>query len=320
MKKPSSSSSSSSSSSELDPSISRKIAAGEQLDLLIKPPSARTVQTVDFFSNTVRQIYSHNKYTIMLSSSIGTTSPVVCLFLNHKNHRKQVVSSAKYVYLSSFNKAINAAFSDSLSETDLVGTYKLCVCYRKHVYKCKDISGTVYIIWAEYVNRTNAGNVACTIYQNVPILLNFDGQARLKALFILKTDINDESDLMRIAITEHDPVILFNKDDPLFVCEVRSLTPREPAGLSIETLTYMDAVSSVSTINKETVNLIKRMPNHFASSIDVEEDYYESQPQPGPDQGSPRSVLYLKDVDIHRNFQTTPPIVPSDAEDPFAEK
>lgn len=308
---------------ELHPHIVRKIDAGEQLDLIVNPPHDGMVRVVDFFSTTVRQVYSNNKYTIMLSDAIGP-SPVSCLFLNHKDHRKQVISSSNYMYLSSFNKALNAAFESSLSETDSVGTYKLCVCYGQHVYKCKDISGTIYIIWALYVNCTNAGNVARSIYKNVPILFNFDGQARLKGVYILKAQVQGESDLLRIPITLNDPVLLFSKKSPFFVCEVRVTYPGEGQSSSgIQTLSYSDAVNCASSLSGETVSIIKSLPNHFASSIDVEEDYYDggnhsiTTVTQKPDQGSPRAVLFLQDVNIHRDSQVTPPIVASDCEDPF---
>ncbi len=317
-------------SNELSPEIASKIEAGSQLDLLYHQRGG-IVQVVDFFSETVREVHISGAYQIMISSKILATKKqdVICLFPNHRVEKKQVVKASDYTYLSSLNKDINAAFSASLEKTDVSDRIKFAVCYGKHVFICKDISGTIYLAWASHINRTNIGNVANTIYTNVPIILNLDGQARIKALFILKPVIRDEAELERVPITHSNPQLLYNKDQSIFVCEVR--TERPTASL-VKTVSRKEALAFVSATSKSDTIRIKREKNPFAASVDMEEDVgymtdgrdvtfsYGS----GPDVGTPRAALYLREGGsmAMRPVSVTPPLVRSDGErctDPFVD-
>lgn len=317
-------------SADLAPEIARKIEEGSQLSLLCHQRGG-TLQIVDFLSEIVREAYITGTYQIMISPKIlaSAKQDVVCLFPNHRVEKKQVIKASDYSYLSSLNKDINAAFSASLEKTDSSDRIKFAVCYGKHVFVCKDITGTVYLAWASHINRTNTGNVANTIHTNVPIILNLDGQARFKALFILKPVIRDETELDRVPITRSNPQLLYNKDQSIFVCEVRT---ERPVASLIKTVSRKEALAFVSATTKSDTVRIKREKNPFASSVDMEEDVgymtdgrdvtfsYGS----GPDVGTPRSALYLREggSTALRPVSVTPPIIRSDGEcatDPFVE-
>jgi hypothetical protein len=308
---------------ELLPEIAQKIESGNHLDLLIHQ-RGRMVQAVDFYSEVVREAHIMGSYQIYLSHKTPPDRHVICLFPNLPPGAKDVIKSKDYRYLSSLNKDINASFEKSLENTDVMGTVKFVVCYGQHMYVCKKITGTIYIVWASHVNRTNAGNVSNTIFTNVPIIINMDGQARFKALFILKASVQNVTDLTRIPITQTNPKILFNKDVPLFVCEVRTAVP---AQMAITTVSRKEALAAVSATSKRNVDAIRRAANPFASSVDFEEEDvgYMSDCMSATlevDAGTPRADLFLHDLD-QRSFSATPPIVRSDEEnvnEPFQEE
>ncbi len=305
-------------SAKLDPNIVVTIDAGAHLELLMHNVGTR-IQVVDFSSETVRQAYVMGTYQMYLSHKIPRGEELVCLFPNHRVEKKQVIKCSSYYSLSSFNKDINEAFTDSLDKTDLCNSIKFAVCYGKHVFVCAGITGVIQIVWASHVNRTNAGNVANTIYTNVPLILNMDGTARVKGLYILKPLVHDESDLDRIPITATSPTFMYDKDHALFVCEVRTERPK-PVGL--HTVSRKEALAMVSATTKP-INVTRGEVNPFAASIDMEEDIEVSSDSFGQgrgsdvDAGTPRSVLYFRDTSINlsRPISRTPPIVKSDGEE-----
>lgn len=304
----------------LNPFIAKKLADGSHLDLLIHKQHD-IVQTVDFSTSTVRQVYSSNLYSIYFTSSPDKLRPVTVLFPNHKMENKQVLQSQNYTFLASFNKDLNDALEASLVSTDALGSIQLAVCYGKHIYICKAISGTVYVLWASDITRTNGANVANTLYQKVPVLVNMDGQARVKAVFILKPVVSDESDLDRLPVTQTNPKLLFNKDKPLFVCEVKPQTFPNDNDSKIKTVSRRDALAIVTAPTNTSPAMYLRERNPFAASIDMEEVVAVNS---DPDGGTPRpNQLYMRDVNIGRGNTSTPPLLQSDGEpldDPFTER
>jgi hypothetical protein len=96
---------------------------------------------------------------------------------------------------------------------------------------CVGITGTLYLLWARHVNRTNHGNVPNTLFNDVPVLVNMTGAARVRGIYILREEILEDADLLRIPITAESPTFLQDGDVDLFVCEVRDMAqPLEPTG------------------------------------------------------------------------------------------
>jgi len=331
----------------LSPDIKKHIERGEHLKLLIGS-AGKIVQQVDFKNEVISETYtSSGMYQLFLSTEIPKKQELYCLFPNHRVEKKQLLRVSDYFNLSSLNKDINAAFSASLDETTLYGGIKIAVCYGRHVFVCREISGTVYIVWASHVNKTNAGNVASTLYYNVPVILNFDGQTRLKGLFILKDAISDSSELERIPITKNSLKLLFPTNKSLFVCEVKAEPPPPAPETLVKTVTRKEALASVLTYTKDTNIVLRQERNPFEKSINMEEDLeytgigivFERTPRSsssnsnngsseyyrkGVDRGTPREDLFFQDTNVSDAARAgkTPPIVRSDGEntaDPFVD-
>jgi hypothetical protein len=294
---------------KLDPAIVEKLDAGAHLELLTRNVAPR-LQYVDFSSETVRQAYILATYQMFLSHKIPKGEELVCLFPNHRVEKKQVIRCSSYYNLASFNNDVQVAFTDSLDKTDTCNSIKLAICYGKHVYVCAGITGVINIIWASHVNRTNAGNVAGTLYTDVPLVLNMDGTARVKGIFILKPVVHDASDLDRIPITSTSPTFMWDKDKSLFVCEVRS-EKAKPAGIT--TVSRKEALALVSSVIPQRRGAIaSTVHNPFAASMDMEEE----DDLPSVDSGTPRGTLYFRDttINVAHPISTTPPIARSDVE------
>jgi hypothetical protein len=244
--------------------ISAKLDAGEHLALLRNGKE----KTIDFHNAIVQEAFNTGQYQIYVSDAVPCN--VVCVFPNYHKHgeRKQVVRTRDYRTVASLNKALNKAFKASVDTETQV---KLAVCYGKHVYLCRGLVGTVYLLVASHVNRVNRGNVANTLYRNVPILFNLDGLAHVKGMYIFKPEVREHSDLDRLPITHTSPVLMFDKN-PLFVCEtkgdVNAMTEADERAMRIRTMSRRDALALVTATTKPST--LVGDTNAFERSIDAE--------------------------------------------------
>jgi hypothetical protein len=264
----------------LHPEIQRHLDKGEHLSLLINA-RGNMLQSVDFVAKFVPRTINLGYYQILLSDRIGPQQ-VVCIFPNHRNDRQQVLAVQDYKSLASFNKAFNRALQESLERTETAGTLKLAVCFGSHVIKCVGISGTVYLVWAQYVNMTTSGNMTALVNKDVPLLFNMDGEGRVKGLYMLKEKIKDPCDLERIPITEKNPQLMWEQQMEIFVCETKFTPVQEK---TIVTTTRRSALARITSSAKIPVESIY---NAFEGSVDLE--HMELQFE--VDSGTPRRDLF----------------------------
>lgn len=241
------------------------------------------VKQVDFAHEVVRESFNTCPYEFYWHSDIPAgANKLVCLFPNHKNRtseRKHVLHVDKYWSLSSLNKEINERFEASLEHTDGGGgSIKFAVCYGKHVYICSGIKGTIYLLWARHVNRTNHGNVPNTLFQDVPVIVNMTGSARVRCIYILRDEVLEDTDLLRIPITVDSPTFLQDRDVDLFVCEVRDGPFRdEPAASKADAMelrqkgfTLMTRRAALARILSPTPQLQKRQQGVLVDEVSAD--------------------------------------------------
>lgn len=201
------------------------------------------LQHVDFHSDSPAANINGERYQFLISGDFPVPrTELACIFPNHKKTQNLVIDANKFHWLTDFNRAINKAFSNSVDNAAIASRVKIAVAYGDHMFLCNDVTGTIYIVWANYVNRINASNVAKTIYTNTPILFNFDGRGKAKSLFILKTPIKHAHDLELMPITSGSPVLIWPKA-PIFVCEV--CLPHTPKQ-ALHTMSASKAIALVS--------------------------------------------------------------------------
>lgn len=174
------------------------------IDFSIAPP------TSDPFGDVV--------YNILLSNYIYNDPhcKLVCTFCNNPVIREQTLSASHYKTSAQFNVELNRRFN---VPGGCGAGPRFGVAYGKKYYKCRDIEGTIYILWAEYVTRTCNG-LTNTIHTNCPILINMNSAASFRAIYIFKRTIENKMDLDFLPFTCASPSITWHKTPP-FVCEVR---------------------------------------------------------------------------------------------------
>lgn len=178
------------------------------------------VRTIDFGEESPKEDPYGYAYTVDVTANFpAKRDGVTCIFPNHRTEKRRVVKSDKYWYIDSLNGDMNGCLSESLDHTELGGMIKLAVAYGEQIYVCKNFTGTAYILWGT-VNRKNPGNVPSSIFENQPLLYNLDGQAKIKAVFLLRPKVEHESNLTLLPVTYMNPVFMW-PEKPVFVCESR---------------------------------------------------------------------------------------------------
>jgi hypothetical protein len=181
-------------------------------------------KTVDFSPDADRSS-PQVKYTIDVSSTFPKhRDGLLCFFATHHDEKLQVLKSDSYgkfffgSTLVDMNKELNNRLRDCSQNAHSAKMVRLAVGYGEHVYQCKNIEGTVYVLWAN-VNRKNVGNVRNTISE-CALLMNLDGWGNVKGIFMLKQKVLHESDLLLIPLVRGNPEFMWPKED-IFVCEKR---------------------------------------------------------------------------------------------------
>jgi hypothetical protein len=254
----------------MHPDIARADKDGELVQLLVRPPDNKMVQSVNFYDAQVRDAVALGRFSIMLSSTIPRDPQLLCLFPNCKGGAV-VRPDGWFQTLESFNKSINAHLKESLDQTDTYGSLKLVVAYGDHLFRCETITGNVYIMWATHINKTNVGRQTNCIFHNVPVLINTDGAGRVVGIFIFKKRIRDAADLARVPITKKSPRILCERRMPLYVCDRRDNVVVAPQSANVAFLKEDEALSIVTRETHGFSKVAKEEKNNFAASIDLEE-------------------------------------------------
>jgi hypothetical protein len=263
----------------LDPAIVSAIATGSMRRLLMAPPRANLVKEVDFMQDSMSR-QSHvggGDYSFHFVDALfpAAEHPVACFLPCYGGD--QVVSSADFWNvtvlespLHRFNKTLNERFKASLEESDDLADLKLAICYGGHIFRLRSITGTVYVLWARYIQHTNMGNVASIAYDVTPVVLNLNGKGVLKAVFILKPEVRFDSELYRVAVTADRPELLLPRT-PLFVCEERAERPAPPES-GIQTLSRRAALARVLNQTHAATQAARREHNVWENSLNAEDD------------------------------------------------
>lgn len=268
--------------------IREKIEKGEFHELL-SFRQGNIVQTVDFSTLLVRDAFILGNFNIYLDNTIpkNQNNNLILLFPNNeKNKRHRVLYAKDYSDPCTLNKYINEYFKESSDKTDEFSEIKLAVCYGNHVIVCKQITGTIYILWAKYIVKVSQQGHATIPQQNIPLILNFDGRASLKAVYILHAEITNDSDLDRLPITKESPAFTFDIKKPLFVCETRAKkdTPQE-SPIKLQTFSKKEA----------EVSILSLAQGHFGNERNVFEQSINAEEEEEIDSGTPRSSVYRSD-------------------------
>lgn len=311
-------------SGNLSANTLRHLAAGTQLNLI---RGAGKDRVVDFSLSLVQDCYVTARYLLYLvperPEKLGRGVDVVCLFPNRPgSETEQVVRCSGFRSMAKFNRKINRCLSESHEYSEHAQYTRLAVCYGSETFVCKGITGTVYVVWASCVNRTTSTNVASTLYQNVPVLFNLDGNSRIKTMFILKAHVDHPADFQRTPITRDNPKLIFDHTADLFVCEsfenpvmsgdsdqTASAAADAAASASMQSMSRKQALASVLRQTKPVPELRRPELNQFAASIDCELEPLEDQ----FDGGTPRE--FTANISLSRGLTEINSPTPPHSED-----
>lgn len=227
-------------------------------------------RTVDFDPDAPRAP-SQLKYTISISGSFPKERDgLLCFFPTHHDEKLQVLKSDDYGRrfslrtLADMNKDINRRLRDcyqnvatSAAEGSIV---RLGIGYGDHFIKCKNLEGTVYILWAT-VNRKNVGNVKNTT-MDCALIMNMDGWGSVKGIYILKQRIVHDNDMLLIPLLKGNPEFMWPKED-IFVCEKR---PKQVKPQHLHLISKQLARQLIQAPSKDALTWLPYEKNFLSSS------------------------------------------------------
>lgn len=225
-------------------------------------------KTVDFGANATRS-EPNVKYTINVSSTFPRERDgLLCFFPTHHDEKQQILKSDSYggilfgKSVADMNKEINRRLREtSQNHPNDFDRVRLGVGYGDHIFRCRDLEGTIYVLWAT-INRKNVGNVKNTIL-DCPILFNMDGWGIPKGIFLLKQTVQHENDLYLLPLKRGNPEFMWPKE-PIFVCEKR---PRHIKPKKLHFISKQLAQQLIQSPSKEASTWVHFEQNPFQGTV-----------------------------------------------------
>lgn len=235
------------------PVLQDVVESGHIMGLFLSNQANSALRVIDFAREAPTHDFQHNTYRIMLHDALPIkegVENVVCVFPGHSNKSKRLLCSKDYGKdRDGFNLELNERFLATPEWDEVYKDKRLLVLYGSHCYLCKGITGSVYIVWAEYVTRINAGNTASIPFKHVPIIMNCNRKYGIKAMYILKPSIaNTPVELSLMPRAPGNPRLLYNTRYSPFVCEMR---PDEIPPKPIQTVSKQEAYAMVTQSTQE---------------------------------------------------------------------
>jgi hypothetical protein len=256
---------------QIHSSIRRSIDEGTHLRMIAER-KGNLVQDVDFITHDRGDMYNF-KYTIILTPDMPRDRSLVLLFPNHPNPKKRVLDVASFRTLTKINISINERFKESLEKTN-VGDVRFAFAFGEHFYLCFNVTGTLYLAWAEELTKKSHGGASSNIAEHmVPVIINYDGSHIGQAIFLPKAAVDDLDDSNVIPTHGKSlwPRVLVPTREPIFVCEQDTRAPRKTM---VETMSREGALKMMAkTRDGSSTKTLSLEINPFESSVDMEHTY-----------------------------------------------
>jgi len=200
----------------------------DQWQLLLEQGGAGSVVEIDLNTDGVNP-FKH-KYIIKYNSEIPANCIMSVFFPNHSDWKKRILWTSGD--LSTLSREINERLG---KERELV------VSSGTKFYRFRGITGTVYLVWAEYINQQNINNLEKEIAQQVPVLIELDKHWGYKHIYVFgNTEVTNLCDVQTF-----DPFMY-----SIFCCETDS---REQIIRKIQTVTNLEADQVTKDLVDRTV-------------------------------------------------------------------
>lgn len=187
-----------------------------------------------------------HKYIVKLNSKIPPFCNMTIIFPNHPVEKKRLL----WVQTYSLN-GLSVEINKRLGESSRDGL-SMAVTMGNKIIRFKGFVGNLYLVWAERVSQETINRQENRIGENVPILIETNGQMRYRNVFIF-----DEGQM-----TQPTPIKDIQWFDPfhseLFCCEadIRQFQPRLVATVSND---YADQVTRDPVV-RSIINLDNEPP------------------------------------------------------------
>ena len=225
---------------------------------LIASHTDRRVVDVNLATETADDTWRHN-YFVVVDGEIPKDHYLILLFPNHQEPDKQVLYTNQYSSLAKLNNEINDRLCASLVFTDKAHDLRLAVICGNQLYRMIGLQGTVFLYWAEKINRTTINQIKNTVDQFVPLLFEMDGSMRGRSFCILQPFVSQDE--MCNGYLESIPYVK---------CEFTF--PRNQNFFTYETKPEEDIRKHVRTMSREQVmKRVEREIEHSRGSVDDEE-------------------------------------------------
>lgn len=255
------------------PFLQEVVDSGHIMSLFLSNQANSALRVIDFAHDPPKNDFQHNTYRVMLHDDIpkaevvgpsyssagaaeggsggsGFHSNLVCVFPGHSNKSKRLLQSKAYGRdRDAFNIELNERFLATPEWDEVYKDKRFLILYGSHTYWCKGITGSIYVVWAEYVTRINAGNTASIPFKNIPIVLNCNRKYGVKAMYILRPAIeNKPLDLSLMPKAPGNPRLLFDTRHSPFVCEMR---PDQVPPKRVQTVSKQEAYAMVTQSTRD---------------------------------------------------------------------
>lgn len=205
------------------------------------------IEDIDF-SAEILNPFQH-KYCIKISSSIPYNCKMAILFPYLDNYRQQLLWTSGD--LNTMNRELNRRLRESAREL-----YQMVTVAHDKYYRFVRFSGTMYLLWAERINRQTINRQENDIFVNVPIVVEMNGYHQMRNCFIFGGQLTHLS-----YCQFHEP-----SEESVFCCE------KDPRKLSIAMVpTISNDESDAVTTNKvvRTVVTLDKEPMPFGDETMV---------------------------------------------------
>lgn len=185
---------------------------------------------VDVYLNSGENLCNpfQHKYIIKLDSVIPSNCTMTIIFPNHPLEKKRLLWTTGS--LNTLSHEINRRLQESSRD----GLMLIITCGDKF-FKFNNIIGTIYLVWAKKINRQTVNKQENGKFEDVPILVEKNGQHGFKNVFIFKGDNDKTTNKTDISLLE--PL----KVDSIFCCEIDN---------------RKDEIHVIPTLSESTVNQI----------------------------------------------------------------
>jgi hypothetical protein len=132
--------------------------------------------------NAVSENPFQHKYIVKLNSAVPRDCNMAVLFPNHPVQKKRILWTLQYSSCKTLSTEMNRRLQESSREDLLIAI--ACgneyICFRGFV-------GNLYLVWAERISQQTINQHENDIGENVPILIETNGQMRYRSVYIFNT-------------------------------------------------------------------------------------------------------------------------------------